>query len=71
MTREEIIARAKRVIEIEQQAITGLLENIDQEFVDAIGVLADVVEAKSKIVVVGVGSFIVPLSQIFSPTVTR
>lgn len=55
VTKEEIIARAKRVIEIEQQAINGLLANLGQEFVDAIGLLADAVEAKSKVVVVGVG----------------
>ncbi|MGJ8656045.1 MAG: KpsF/GutQ family sugar-phosphate isomerase [Akkermansiaceae bacterium] len=55
MTKDKIIARAKRVIEIEQQAINGLLVNLGQEFVDAIGLLADAVEAKNKVVVVGVG----------------
>lgn len=55
MTREETIASAKRVIEMEQQAITGLLENIGQEFVDAIDLLAAAVKAKNKIIVLGVG----------------
>lgn len=55
VTKEEIIVRAKRVIEIEQQAISGLLGHLGQEFVDAIGLLAATVEAGKKIVVVGVG----------------
>ena len=55
MTRDEIITRAKRVIEIEQQAISGLLDHLGDEFVDAINLLAAAVEAGHKIVVVGVG----------------
>ncbi len=55
VTRDKIIERARRVIEIEQQAITGLLENLGQDFVDAIGLLSSAVEAKNKVVVVGVG----------------
>jgi len=55
VTRDEIITRAKRVIEIEQQAISGLLDHLGDEFVDAINLLAAAVEAGHKIVVVGVG----------------
>ncbi len=55
MNKDEIISRAKRVIEIEQQAITGLLDNLGQGFVDAIQLLLTALEKNSKIVVVGVG----------------
>jgi arabinose-5-phosphate isomerase len=55
VTGEEMIMKAKRVVQIELQAITGLLENLGQEFADAIGILADAVEADHKIIVVGVG----------------
>lgn len=55
MTKEEIIAKAKRVIETEQLAITSLLNNLGQEFADAIGLLKDAVEDHCKVVVIGVG----------------
>ncbi len=55
VTGEEMIERAKRVVQIELQAIQGLLENIGQEFVDAIHVLEETVETNHKIIVVGVG----------------
>ena len=49
MTKEEIIAKAKRVIETEQLAITSLLNNLGQEFADAIGLLKDAVEEHCKV----------------------
>ncbi len=55
MTKEEIIAKAKQVIETEQQAITGLLNSLGHEFADAIGVLKHAVEMHHKIVIIGVG----------------
>lgn len=55
MTGEDIIIRAKRVIQIEQEAITSLSENLGKEFVDAIKLLAYAVETNHKIIVVGVG----------------
>lgn len=55
MTNKEIIAKAKQVIETEQLAITGLLNNLGQEFVDAIGVLKHAVETNHKVVIIGVG----------------
>ena len=55
MTKEEIISKARRVIETEQLAITGLLNALGQEFVDAIGLLKDAVDSNNKVVVIGVG----------------
>lgn len=55
MNKDEIIASARSVIEIEQQAIAMLLDNLGQEFADAIAVLVEALKAKNKIVVVGVG----------------
>ncbi len=55
VTKEEILTRAKRVVEIEQQAITGLLKGLGQDFADAVGVLVESLDSNHKVVVVGVG----------------
>lgn len=51
----KIIQTAKRVVQIEIEAIQDLLENLDGQFETAIEILADTLANKGKIIVIGIG----------------
>ncbi len=55
MNTEEKIACARRVIEIEMQAVHDLSKSLDNSFADAIDLMSAAVDAKGKIIVIGVG----------------
>ena len=52
---EETIAKAKKVIEIEVEAIRLLADKLDEQFVGAVMTLKEVLDRGKKIVIVGVG----------------
>ena len=52
---DEMIARAKKVIDIEIEALELLGENLDEQFCGAVTKLKDILDLGKKIVVVGVG----------------
>ncbi|MFC4991488.1 KpsF/GutQ family sugar-phosphate isomerase [Rubritalea tangerina] len=51
----DLIARGKRVVEIEIEALNALIENLDQDFAHAIDLLTATLNRSGKIVVVGIG----------------
>lgn len=53
--RTDWLDRARRVLEIEIEAVEGLLARLDQRFVEAVELVRSALEHKGKIVVVGVG----------------
>lgn len=53
--RADWLDRARRVLEIEIEAVEGLLARLDQRFVEAVELVRSALEHKGKIVVVGVG----------------
>ncbi len=53
--RTDWLERARRVLEIEIEAVEGLLARLDQRFVEAVELVRSALERKGKIVVVGVG----------------
>ena len=55
MNKEEKIACANRVIEIEIEALNNLSKNLDESFSDAIDIMSEAIEIRRKIIVVGVG----------------
>lgn len=55
MTKTEILERARRVAQIEIDAILNLIDHLDDDFADAINLLQGVLENKGKIIVIGIG----------------
>ena len=51
----DIINRGKRVIEIEMQALHALSDHMDESFVNAVNIMAEAVERRNKIIIVGIG----------------
>lgn len=51
----DLLASARRVIEIEGEALQRIAAGLDQSFLDAVDLLRDTLERKGKVVVVGVG----------------
>ncbi|MFC5051123.1 SIS domain-containing protein [Rubritalea spongiae] len=55
MTNSELIARGKSVIEIEIDALQQIVTNLDDDFAQAVNTLAEAIENKGKVVVIGIG----------------
>ena len=52
MTSEELIKKGKEVIRIEAEAVGGLLDSINEDFVKAVEIIA---ECKGRVVLTGMG----------------
>lgn len=55
MNSQQLIAHAKRVVEIEIDALNKLIDHLDEDFCQAINILSGTLSNKGKIVVVGIG----------------
>ena len=51
----DLLANARKVIEIETGALKGMAARLDDSFVRAIGMLRETLDRRGKIVVVGIG----------------
>lgn len=55
MTKTEILERARRVAQIEIDAILNLIDHLDDDFAEAINLLQNALENRGKIIVIGIG----------------